>query len=112
MIKRIPEYSGDIIYEKLSEIKSKIPADSTAYSEIIKKIIEGTDYNLAESELYGTGFAVLDKKNFLVSNDFPKLIKNELPKGIDLLKKGYALETEFCEAFKISDKTLLEVING
>ena len=96
---------GDSIRELIFEIEEKISQkNSNAFSQIMKKLWD-TNYNPAESELKFPRINILERKIFLVGNNFPRLIQKTLPKGV-IIDKGYQINSQLCEPYLVQIKEI------
>jgi hypothetical protein len=64
-------------------------------------------YNEAFAEKYTIGFSLTDVKFYEVTEDFPRLLQNNLPDGIGDLK--YSVVVAACSPFEITTNILKHI---
>ncbi len=91
----------------ITQIRTKINNYQKALKFFNEKLIL-IGYIDDDFENYNCQYALRKRNNYLVTNDFPRLVTSELPNG--LFDTKYNIELSAIEKYLVSDESILEFI--
>jgi len=101
--------NGNSLPEIISNLR-EILKNEYAEKLIFENSLLKTGYNDNDAIRYVKKYEVIEVVMYNVEDDFPKITKSILPKGV--FNSVYNLEVPFLEKFKINNPNILSLIYG
>ena len=93
----------------VKRIRQKLTPEQNMIQQFNAKILK-YGYLDEAAELYMTGYFVRDQYYFVVTNDFPKITKKDIPAGVADL--SYSISVAQCVSFAAEKATVFTRLKG
>lgn len=106
---RKSQSSGERLPDIVKRIRQKLTPEQNMLQQFNSKILK-YGYLDEAAELYITGYFVRDQYYFIISNDFPRITKKEIPAGVANL--SYSISVAQCVSFATEQATVFTRLKG
>ncbi len=106
---RKSQSSGEKLQDIITRIRSKIADKDSILQQFNSKILK-YGYLDEAAEYYTAGYFIRDHYYFKVSDNFPRLIKRDMPNGV--VDLTYSVGISQCIPFAADKKTVFDILKG